>query len=68
MSPRLTSVLCRALFVTTVFTSGTLSLTGCGGSNTAPVNTPGAAPVDNDEATRQKAMENFMKNESTKKK
>lgn len=67
MSTPSASPILRVLFCASVFFAGVISLPGCGGSDSAPVGVPGGAPVDNDEASRQKAMEDFMKDQSKKK-
>ena len=68
MFTRLASPTLRGFCCAAVFVAGAASMPGCGGGETAPVGVPGAAPVDNDDAARQKAMEDFMKQESSKKK
>mgnify|MGYP001068204229 CR=1 FL=1 len=48
--------------------AGMLVFTGCGDEKAAPDGKPGAAPVDNDDAARQKAMQDYMEQEAKKKK
>ena len=59
------SVLVRSALLVVTF-AGTLSFVGCGGEEKAPVATPGAAPKDNDEEARNKAMQDFMEKQQSK--